>query len=106
MDTFDRVDSRALFPIKPGMGIPAGKVNAMKFATALRWLGLDESPHASTVELTCGGRVSFLQDSDGNAVLSVTTAPDTNGQTHAVAVPLSIAERAEIQQAVDVGSPP
>jgi hypothetical protein len=78
----------------------------MMFATALRWLGLDEPPHASTVELMCGGRVSLSQDSDGNAALSVTTAPDTNGQTHAVAVPLSFAERAEIQQALDVGSHP
>jgi hypothetical protein len=81
-----------------------GECNEVRDSTPL--LGLDESPHASTVELTCGGRVSFLQDSDGNAVLSVTTAPDTNGQTHAVAVPLSIAERAEIQQAVDVESQP
>jgi hypothetical protein len=72
----------------------------MMLATALRWLGLDEPPHATTIELTCGGRVS-LQDSVGNAVLSVTTAPDANGQTHAVTVPLSAAERAEIHHALD-----
>jgi hypothetical protein len=72
----------------------------MMFATALRWLGLDEPPHATSIELACGGRVS-LQDSDGNAVLSVTTAPDAHGQTHSVAVPLSLAERAEIHHALD-----
>jgi hypothetical protein len=72
----------------------------MMFATALRWLGLDEPPHATTLELGCGGRIS-LQDSDGNAVLSITTAPDSLGRTHAVAVPLSAAERSELQHALD-----
>jgi hypothetical protein len=71
----------------------------MMFTTALRWLGLDEPPHATTVELGCGGRIS-VQDSDGNSVLSITTAPDSHGQTHAVAVPLTLAERAELEHAL------
>ena len=71
----------------------------MMFATALRWLGLGEPPPATTLQLGCGGRIS-LQDSDGNAVLSITTAPDAHGRTHAVAVPLSPGERAELQHAL------
>jgi len=71
----------------------------MMFTTALRWLGLDDAPRATTVELACGGRIS-LQDSDGNSVLSLTTAPDENGRTHAVAVPLTLAERSELRHAL------
>ena len=44
MDTFESLMESipGHFPIKPGMGIPGGKVNAMKFATALRcWVSMN-----------------------------------------------------------------
>jgi hypothetical protein len=76
----------------------------MMFGTARRWFGFYQRPRGNTVELGCGGRIS-LQDHEGHVVLEVTAAPDDRGVVHTLQVPLSIAERAELRQALGIGDP-
>jgi hypothetical protein len=71
----------------------------MVFAFVRRWWDPARASGQSTVELACGGRVALAEE-DGQAVLTVTTAPDSAGRTHAAVVALSAAERAELSQAL------
>jgi hypothetical protein len=69
------------------------------FTFVRRWWDPARPSRQSTVELACGGRVA-VRDANGHATLTVTTAPDSSGRTHTVIVPLSIAEKAELSQAL------
>jgi hypothetical protein len=73
----------------------------MAFAFVSRWLGWHREPLGTTVELSCGGRVS-VRETDSGLVLAITTPPDADGQSHAAAVPLSVAERLELGQVLEV----
>ncbi|MFD8494539.1 hypothetical protein [Amycolatopsis sp. NPDC059657] len=76
----------------------------MAFAFVSRWLGWRETPPATVVELSCGGRVAVAESENG-LTLAVTTAPDANGEVHFATVPLSVAERLELGQVLDVEKP-
>jgi hypothetical protein len=76
----------------------------MAFAFVNRWLSWHREPLGTAIELACGGRVAARQ-TDGGLVLAITTPPDAEGRSHTAAVPLSIAERLELSQVLEVENP-